>query len=62
MVSQGEDVEGVWSQARVDPELKAYVDAYLQGLSVSLDESAQLDPDQVCREFAKQWTPQGKAN
>jgi len=62
MLVPGEDIDGVRDQARVDPELKKYVDAFLQGLSVSLSESDQLDPDRVYREFLRQWTPQKNVN
>ena len=62
MMVPNEDIYGVRDQARIDPELRKYVDAFLQGLSVSLAESDQLDPDQVYREFLRQWTPQANVN
>jgi hypothetical protein len=57
-----ENIDGVRDQARLDSELKAYVDAYMQGLSTTLRESVQSDPDRVYREFLRQWTPQAKVN
>lgn len=62
MLVPGEDIDGVRDQARIDPGLLAYVDAYMQGLAVSLSESDQLEPDRVYREFLRQWTPQANVN
>ena len=62
MVVPQEDIFGVRDQARVDPDLRKYVDEFVQGLSVSLTESAQLDVDRIYREFLRQWTPQANVN
>lgn len=62
MVSQGENVEGVFDQSRHDPAIQPAVDAYRQWLAVTLSQSAQLEPDQAYREFLRRWTDLGKAN
>jgi hypothetical protein len=62
MVSRGENVEGILDQSRRDPVVRPAVDAYLQWLSVKLNQSDQLDPGQAYREFLRRWTDLGKAN
>lgn len=62
LVSEGEDIDGILSQCRLDPALRSHVDATLLELSAKLTGTDELDPDQAYREFLERWTPKGKVN
>jgi hypothetical protein len=62
LLAEGEDVEAILTQCRLDSALRSHVDATLQNLSAKLIQSEQLAPDRAYREFLERWTPKGKPN